>query len=63
MQYGFLQQSSVVFTCTQKQILKDNTVSSTKYMSLPNANRIIDAFWLCYHIRLSDSQLPSKALT
>ena len=45
MQYGFLQQL-VVFTCTQKQMLKKNTVPNTKCMFLPSANRIMDAFFL-----------------
>ena len=62
LQYEFLQQSFVVFTCTQKQILKYDTVPNTNCMSSPSANRIMDAFWLCYHIKLPDSKLPSKAL-
>ena len=63
LQYEFLQQSFVVFTCTQKQILKYNTVPNTKCMSSPSANRIMDAFWLCHDIKLPDSQLRYKALT
>ena len=47
---------------TQKQILKYTTVANTKCTSLPSANRIIYASWLRYHIKLLDSQLPSKAL-
>ena len=40
MQYRFSRQSFVVFTCTQKPILKYNTVSNTKCMLLPSANKI-----------------------
>ena len=63
LQYEFLQQCFVVFTCTQKQIMKYNTVPDTKCMSSLSANRIMNAFWLCCHIKLPDSPLPSKALT
>ena len=63
LQYEFLQQYFVVFTCTQKQIMKYNTVPDTKCMSSLSANRIMNAFWLCCHIKLPDSPLPSKALT
>ena len=62
VQYAFLQQSFVIFT--QKQKLKYSMVPNTKCMSLPSTNRIMDASsWLCYHIKLPDSQLPNKALT
>ena len=46
MQYGFSQQSFVVFTCTQKQILKYNMVPNTECTSLLSENRIMGAFFL-----------------
>ena len=48
--------SFAVFTCTQKQILKYNTEPVQIDLWMLSS-------WLCYHIKLPDSQLPSKALT
>ena len=53
--------------CSLYLYLKANTEIQhgprCKVHVLPSASRTMDAFWLCYHIKLPDSQLPSKALT